>query len=467
MDMDDLVIHGIAIVGISGRFPGAGNHKTFWENISLGKESSTLFSDDELTSKQSCKARVSSDFYVKRRGILEDIEFFDGDFFKISHRESELMDPQHRLFLECSHEALEDAGYDPDRYKGSIGVYGGTGRSTYFLHNLLSHKELMSSIEEYLVRIGNEPDFFTTKVSYKLNLKGPSLSIQTACSSSLVAICNACNHLLSYQCDMALAGGVSIFVPQKSGYFYEEGMIFSPDGHCRPFDALAQGTVPSNGAGVVVLKRLEDAVADRDHIYAVIRGYGINNDGGEKISYSAPSITGQISAIESAFTMAEVNPRSIGYIETHGTGTALGDPIEVEALKRAFRKHTEDTHFCALGSVKANIGHCMEAAGVVGLINAAMAIYHRKIPPLINFSCLNPQIDFKESPFYISNQLQDWNANNQPRRASVSSFGIGGTNAHAILEEAPYFSPVIEEEAPYLIVLSAKTYEALEALASN
>jgi len=464
--MSEMLEHAVAVIGMSGRFPDANNIEDFWKHILESKESTHLFSDKELIDAGISRERIHASHYVKRRGILDNIELFDADFFGIPSYEAELIDPQHRLFLECAFEALENANCRPDQYPGLIGVYGGTGRSLYFLHHLFPDPELMDK-KEYLIRIGNEPDFFTTKVSHKLNLKGPSLTIQTACSTSLVSICVACNHLLTYQCDVALAGGASIFIPQKSGYFHQEGMIFSPDGHCKPFDAGANGTVPSNGIGVVVLKRLEDALADRDYIYAIVRGYGLNNDGKEKMGYSAPSVMGQVKAIESAIAMAGVNPETISYAEAHGTATFLGDPIEMEALTQAFRQYTQKKGFCGIGSVKSNIGHSMEAAGVTGFIKAALSLHEKKIPPTINFEIPSPHLNLENSPFYINTALKDWTSNGSSRRSCVSSFGIGGTNAHVILEEAPKSKVAIHSMRPQLLILSAKTEAALEAMAQN
>ena len=460
--MDQIPEHAIAIVGMSGRFPGAHNIEEFWGNVLHKKETITAFTDQELF-----ESRIQSPNYVKARGILKDVEYFDADFFGIPPLEARLTDPQHRILLECALEALENAGYCPDSYSGSIGIYAGTSRSTYFLNNILPHRDLMETMGDYLVRIGNEQDFLTTKISYKLNLKGPSLTVQTACSTSLVAICTACNQLLTYQCDMALAGGVSIFIPQHSGYEYQKGMIFSPDGHCKPFDVDAQGTVPSNAAGIVVLKRLEDALEDKDHIYTVIRGYGMNNDGGGKMSFSAPSVKGQAEAIGAAISMAGIDPETIGYVEAHGTATHLGDPIEMDALTKAFRSHTQRDGFCAISSVKSNIGHSMEAAGVVGFIKAVLALKEKIIPPALHFNTQNPQINFKNSPFYVNTELKNWSPGIAPRRAGVSSFGIGGTNAHMILEEAPNVKNSREVEGPHLLILSAKTNSALNAITRN
>lgn len=444
--------NAIAVIGLSARFPGAPNVHAFWEHLCQGNETISTLPEDPR--------------YVNRRGILADIEMFDADFFGMSPKEAEITDPQHRIFLECAWEALEMAGHSPDRYPGSIGVYGGTSRSSYFLHHLFSNEALMQALGDYQIRIGNESDFLTTRVSYKLNLKGPSLSIQTACSTSLVAICVACNHLLTHQCDLALAGGVSICIPQQTGYTYHQDMIFSPDGQCRPFDASAKGTVPSNGAGVVALKRLKDAERDGDLIYAVVRGCGMNNDGNEKMGYTAPSVQGQKKAIESAIAMAKIDPATINYIETHGTGTILGDPIEIEALTQAFGEQMEKQH-CAIGSVKGNIGHTMEAAGVAGFIKAVLALHYKRWPASLHFANPNPNIDFQNSPFYVQSTCEEWTTTETTRRAGVSSFGFGGTNAHVILEEARKNAVSSTSVDDQLLVLSAKTPTALKQMALN
>ncbi len=457
--------NAIAIVGMSGRFPGADSIHSFWENLCKGKETISSFSEEELIASGISKSQVKSSGYVKSRGILNDIELFDADFFGFNTKEAQLTDPQHRLFLECAWEALEDAGYCSDNYEGSIGVYGGTGMSSYYLNNIHPNQQLREILGDFLLRIGNDKDFLTTRVSYKLNLKGPSIAIQTACSTSLVAVCVACNHLLTYQCDMALAGGVTISVPQSSGYVYQEGMILSDDGRCRPFDAEAKGTVMSNGAGIIVLKRLQDALADKDHIYAVIRGYGINNDGSGKIGYSAPSVAGQTEAITSAILMAGIDPETIAYAEAHGTGTILGDPVEIQGLIKAFRSSKRG--YCAVGSVKSNIGHTFEAAGVIGLIKAVLALYHRKIPPSLHYHKPNPHIDFAETPFYVNTVLKEWECAIYPRRACVSSFGIGGTNAHAILEESSQKEIIEPSKDTFSLILSARTLSALKTMAHN
>ncbi|MEG3959208.1 non-ribosomal peptide synthetase/type I polyketide synthase [Microcoleus sp. herbarium2] len=459
----------IAIIGMSGRFPGANNIDEFWQNLQDGVESISFFSDRELESSGINSALLGEPNYVKAKAVLDDIDLFDASFFDISPREAKIMEPQQRLFLECAWEALENAGYAPGSHEGSVGVYAGAGLNTYLLFNLSSSLNIESTRDSFQTFISNDKDFLATRVSYKLNLTGPSLTIQTACSTSLVAVHLACQSLLNGECDMALAGGVSIFVPEKVGYLYQEGMIFSPDGHCRAFDAQAQGTLKGDGLGIVVLKRLVDALADGDSIHAVIKGSAINNDGSLKVGYTAPSENGQAQVIKDALTMARVTPESITYVEAHGTGTPLGDPIEIAALTQAFRASTERKGFCAIGSLKTNMGHLDTAAGVAGLIKTALALKHKLLPPSLHFKQPNPHIDFANSPFYVNTTLSEWTAGETPRRAGVSSFGIGGTNAHVILEEAPAPLPVeIEVERPlHILCLSGKSQRALRELATK
>ena len=461
-------IEGIAIIGMAGRFPGAKNVDEFWENLRDGVESISFFSEQELESFGIDESVVRDPRYVKARAVLEDIELFDASFFGFNPREAEITDPQHRFFLESAWQALENAGYNSETYEGSIGVYAGAGSfNTYFLNNLYPNRQLRESVGDFQLAIANEKDFLSTRVSYKLNLKGPSITVQTACSTSLVAISMACQSLLNYQCDMALAGGVSIGVNQKTGYFYKEGMILSPDGHCRAFDAKAQGTVSGSGVGIVVLKRLEEAIADGDYIHAVIKGSALNNDGAFKIGYTAPSIDGQAQAIADALALAEIPPETVTYIEAHGTGTPLGDPIEIAALTQAFSLETKKKGFCAIGSAKSNIGHLDTAAGVTGLIKTVQALKHKLIPPSLHFEQPNPKIDFANSPFYVNTKLSEWKAGKTPRRAGVSSFGIGGTNAHVVLEEAPTLEKSGESRPSQLLVLSAKTSSALDSATVN
>ena len=460
-------LNGIAIVGMAGRFPKARDVAEFWKNICNSTEAISFFSDQELD-PEAGELAGRNPRYVKARGLLEAADMFDAAFFGINPKEAEIMDPQHRLFLECCWEALENAGYNSHKFNGAIGVFGGMSMNTYLAHNLRGQEELIAQVGEYQLMLANDKDFLTTRVSYKLNLKGPSLNIQTACSTSLVAVCVACQNLLNYECDMAMAGAVSVTFPQRKGSLYQEGGIVSPDGHCRAFDAKAAGTVAGEGVGVVVLKRLEDAIAAGDMVYAVIKGFGINNDGSLKVGYTAPSVEGQSEAIEMAQTMAGFPPETISYVEAHGTGTPLGDPIEIEGLTRAFRSGTDAKKFCGIGSVKSNIGHLDTAAGVAGLIKTALALHHKKLPPTLHFELANPKIDFTNSPFYVNDKLKDWKSEGSPRRAGVSSFGIGGTNAHLVLEEAPAMERLeARTKEPVLLTLSARTATALEQMKRN
>jgi amino acid adenylation domain-containing protein len=452
---------GIAIIGMVGKFPGANNVDEFWQNICNGVESHTLFKDEEIDPSENRELR-SEPNYVKAKGIVEGAELFDASFFGISPREAEVMDPQARVFLELAYEALENVGYTAASFLGQIGLYAGSGQNTYFERHLCGRSEIIDRVGAFQTMLANEKDFVTTRISYKLNLTGPSLSINTACSTSLVAIIQAFQGLKSYQCDMALAGGISINTPQNRGYLSEEGGMLSPDGHCRPFDAKGQGTLFNNGAGIVVLKRVKDAIKDGDRIYAVIRGVGMNNDGSDKVSFTAPSVNGQMKAILQAQLSAGIDPETISYIETHGTATRLGDPIEIEALTQAFRMQTNEKQFCAIGSLKSNVGHLVAAAGVSGVIKTALALLHRQIPPSLNFESPNPEIDFANSPFYVNTKLTDWQNKEHPRRAGVSSFGVGGTNAHIILEEAPILEPSGSSRPYQVLLLSAKTETALK-----
>ncbi|PMB52379.1 non-ribosomal peptide synthase [Fischerella thermalis CCMEE 5201] len=460
----------IAIVGLAGRFPGAKNIDEFWNNLQNGVESISFFTDEELLSSGISSSILNDPNYVKAQAILEDAELFDASFFGFNPREAEITDPQHRIFLECAWEALENAGYDSQTYKGAIGVYGGSSLSSYLL-NIYLNQNLINSIDPQQLTIAANKDYLTTRVSYKLNLEGPSYAVQTACSTSLVAVHLACQSLLNGECDIALAGGVSINATRKAGYMYIEGGIGSPDGHCRAFDAKAKGSVGGEGVGIVVLKRLEDALKDRDTIHAVIKGSAINNDGSFKVSYTAPRIDTQAKVIRTAQIVAEVEPETITYVETHGTGTVLGDPIEIAALTQAFRKRTQKEGFCAIGSVKTNIGHLDTAAGVTGLIKTVLALKHKQIPPSLHFEQPNPEIDFANSPFYVNTTLSEWQTNGTPRRAGVSSFGLGGTNAHVIIEEAPVVETrdlASPHSRPWqLVVLSAKTSSALDTATTN
>ncbi|MCK4763371.1 MAG: hypothetical protein KAW12_14325 [Candidatus Aminicenantes bacterium] len=458
----------IAVIGMSGRFPGADNINEFWENLKNGVESISFFSDEELEAEGIDPQLIKNPNYVKARGALADIEHFDASFFGFTPSDAKVLDPQTRLFLECSWEALEDAGYDPGSYNGYIGLYAGA--SDNFPWQAETRLTLAQHPDQFLALILNNKDSMSLLVSYKLDLKGPSFTMFTACSSSLVSVHLACQAILNGECDMALAGGVTVTIPNKTGYLYQPGLIFSLDGRCRAFDAAAKGTVFGSGVGIVALKRLEEAVEDRDNIYAVIKGSAINNDGLRKVGFTAPSIEGQGEVIRTAQQMAQVEAESITYVETHGTGTELGDPVEIEGLKSAF--DTKKKNFCAIGSVKTNVGHLDSAAGVTGFIKAALALKHRLIPPSLHFETPNPRIDFENSPFYVVTEATEWENDSSPGgplRAGVSSFGIGGTNAHVVLEEwaAARIPPGSPGDSPRLLLLSAKTPAALDRMTEN
>ncbi|HEU5377686.1 MAG TPA: aminotransferase class III-fold pyridoxal phosphate-dependent enzyme [Ktedonobacteraceae bacterium] len=464
--MTTLPENAIAIIGMAGYFPGARNIEEFWQNLQQGAESITFFSQRELEEANIPTQLRELPNYRSAYGMLTDIEQFDASFFGFSPKEAELTDPQQRLLLECAWNALESAGYDPSNYGKAISVYAGTSPSTYHINSLLTNADQADPFfYGPQISFGNDTHFTATRISYKLNLHGPSISVNTACSTSLVAVHMACQSLLSGESDMALAGGASITIPQQTGYLYEAGSIMSADGHCRAFDAEAQGTVGGGGAGMVLLKRYDDAVADGDTIYALIRGSAINNDGSTKVGFTAPSVDYQARVIEEALALAEIEADTITYVEAHGTGTPMGDPIEIAALTQAF--DTTATQYCALGSVKTNIGHLDAAAGIAGLIKTSLALYHKQIPPSINFTQPNPEIDFAHSPFYINTSLQEWPVQDTPRRAGVSSFGIGGTNAHIVLEEAPSIPVRRASVAPQLLTLSAKSVAALATAHTN
>ena len=451
-------VERVAIIGMAGRFPCASNVSEFWRNLADGRECITFFSEEKVTAEGVDASVVRNPRHVRAGGVLDGADLFDARFFGYSPREAEVLDPQHRVFLECAWEALEDAAYSPNNYRGSIGVFAGSAMSSY-----MSRFQTPSGAIDFVTRVGNDKDFVPTRVSYKLNLKGPSVNIQTACSTSLVAVHVACESVLTGACDIALAGGVSIIFPQKTGHLYEEEGILSPDGHCRAFDAEARGTVAGNGVGIVVLKRLSEALADRDNIRAVILGSAVNNDGDRKVGYTAPSIDGQAQAIAMAQMMAGVDAGDISYIEAHGTGTQLGDPIEIAALTQAFRMRTTKRGFCAVGSLKTSVGHLDAAAGVAGLIKTVLALENRVLPASLHYERPNPQIDFQSSPFYVNARSASWSPAGKPRIAGVSSFGIGGTNAHVIVREAPPRPEKIPTTQPQLIVLSAKGEESLAA----
>ncbi len=460
---------GIAIIGLAGRFSGSEDLSAFWQMLKHGQDAVVSWNDTELLAAGVDPVLLHHPNYVKAGTVIPDVEYFDADFFDMSARDAEITDPQHRLFMECAWQALEEAGYPPTTTNLCIGLYAGVGENNYQRHYLEPRMtELLSSVGEYRLSILNSKDFIATRTAYKLNLTGPVLTVQTACSTSLVAVHIACQSLLNFECDMALAGGVSIVLPQGQGYLYEPGMILSPDGFCRAFDAQAQGTSPGSGVGVVLLKRLADALADGDNVDAVILGSAINNDGSDKIGYTAPSVKGQAAVILEAQAAADVHPEQISYIEAHGTGTPLGDPIELQALTQAFQANTQRTGYCTIASVKTNIGHADTAAGIAGLIKTVLALKHRQLPPSLHFANPNPQIDFTNSPFFVSDRLRDWEVEpNSQRCAGVSSFGIGGTNAHAIVAEAPIVEPSSPSRSVQLLTLSAKTYTALETATRN
>ena len=453
----------IAVVGMAGRFPGAPDLDTFWQNLAAGVESATRFGRDELLAAGFSPKVVDDPQWVPVRGTLEDAAAFDAGLFGMSPSEATLTDPQHRVFLETCWAALENAGYDPGRFEGDIALFAGCAPNTYQLFHALTGGGSVESLADLATVVANDKDHLTTRVSYKLNLRGPSVDVQTACSTSLVAVQLAVQSLLNFQCDLALCGGVSIAVPMAGGHRYQPGAISSKDGHCRAFDAQATGIFSGDGAGVVVLRRLEDALEDGDTIRAVILGAAINNDGSRKVGYTAPSIDGQAAVIRSALALAEVDARSISYVEAHGTGTALGDPVEVSALSRAFREDTADTGFCALGSVKTNVGHLNTAAGVAGLIKTISSLEAGMLPPSLHFETPNPRMELGRSPFYVNAVLRPWPRAGEPRRAGVSAFGAGGTNAHVIVEEAPLREEREPSAGPHVLRLSARTDAALEA----
>jgi non-ribosomal peptide synthase protein (TIGR01720 family) len=452
----------IAVIGMACRFPGARNVDQFWRNLRDGVESISFFSDAEMIAAGAEPKSLTNPNLVKAGGVLPDIELFDASFFGYSPREAELLDPQQRFFLECAWEALESAGYDPQHVEDTTGVFAGVGVNGY-LFNIYSAQSLVNTTDGMQITIANDKDYVATRVSYKFNLKGPSVNVQSACSTSLLATHLACQSLLSGACDTALAGGVTINIRQKTGYIYREGGILSPDGHTRAFDAGSQGCVGGSGVGVVVLKRLEDALKSGDSILAVIKGSAANNDGSLKVGFTAPSIDGQAAVIGAALDLAEVTPETTSYVEAHGTATRIGDPIEIAALTQAYRERTSESGFCAIGAVKTNIGHLDAAAGVAGLIKTVLALKQKEIPPSLHYEKPNPQIDFASTPFFVNRDLAQWESNGHPRRAGVSAFGIGGTNVHVILEEAPVVSSADISRLWQMLVLSARTESALSA----
>ncbi|GMQ62976.1 amino acid adenylation domain-containing protein [Vallitalea maricola] len=445
----------IAIISMNGRYAGADTVEIFWDKVKHGVD---------FTKGEDISRNTNEDGLIKVKTQLENIDLFDADFFDYSKREAEIMDPQHRLFMECVWESLEKAGYDPENYSGTIGLYGGCNASSYLINNLLPNKELIQSLGDIQVMISNDKDHLTSQTAYKLNLKGPCMTVQTSCSTSLVAVHLGCESLLNGQCDIAIAGGVTLKIPQQEGYQYKSGGLVSEDGYCRPFDTHATGTVYSNGIGVVVLKRLNDAIEDGDTVHAVIKSSAINNDGADRVGYTAPGVNGQCSVISEALEVAQIHPDSIGYVEAHGSGTPMGDAIEIEAITQAYSYYTDRKGYCALGSVKSNIGHLEMASGVTGLIKAALCVRDGVIPPSLHFQEPNPDTDWQNSPFYVNGFLQPWHTDEGPRRAGVSSFGLGGNNAHIIIEQPPSIfikEEGIKKENKDMITISARTETSL------
>lgn len=456
-------IEPIAIVGMSCKFPGAKNIDAFWSNLKDGKESLSLFTEKELLDSGIDREVINDPAYVSASCIIDDIEMFDFSFFGYSAAEAELIDPQQRLLLMCAYETFEDAGYAPAEYDGDVGVFTSVRTSGYvkILNRVFQRPGTSKSFEALL---GTAVDQACMRISYGLNLRGPSISVQTACSASVVGAHMACESLRNRECDAALAGAASILIPQKQGYLYEDGTIVSPDGHCRAFDVKAGGAVGGNGVGMVLLKRMTDAVRDRDRIYAIIRGSAVNNDGSSKVGYRAPNLEGQADVIEEALMMADVDAETISYVEANGTGTFIGDSIEIEALTRNFRNKTDEKTFCGIGSVKTNIGHLAQGAGIAALIKTALSLKNRQIPPSLNCETPNPKL--RESPFYVVTKLTDWETNGFPRRAGINSFAIGGTNSHMVLEEAPVLDKPLGggKRACHILTIAAKNEDALRAM---
>lgn len=454
----------IAVIGLACRVPGAGDARRFWQNLVDGVDAVRVTTLEEQRALGVPEQLLRDPNFVPAAMVLDDHDGFDTAYFGMSTREAEVRDPQHRLFLEVAHTALEDAGYDAFRGPMDAGVYAGVGSDVYQWLNIRSNPRAYATAGWLAVMVGNHADYCATLTSYKLDLRGPSVTLHTACSTSLVAVHTACEALRNGECDVALAGGANIEVPAGQGYVYDDDGITSPDGHCRAFDAAGGGTIWGSGAGVVVLKRLSDAIADRDHVRAVVRGNAVNNDGAGKVGFSAPSLEGQAAAVAQALGVAEVDPRTVTYVEAHGTGTALGDPIEVGALSRVFQRDTDDSGWCAIGSVKSNIGHLGQSAGIAGMIKTVLALEHGVLPASLHYETPNPKIDFGANPFYVNAARSPWPRGESPRRAGVSSFGIGGTNAHLVLEEAPPPAPADAPAAPvHLLQVSARTETALDA----
>ena len=470
MAPDDEELEGrVAIIGMAGRFPGAPDIAAFWSNLRRGVESIVSFSEDELLAAGESLDNIRDPSYVRAAAPLDDIDQFDAGFFGMSPRDAAVFDPQHRLFLEVAWECFEHAGYVGERIDGAVGVFASCGLSEYMFKNVLANEHISTSVGEWLVRhTGNDTNFLATRVSYELDLNGPSLNVQTACSSTLVAVHLACQSLLSGECDVALAGGAVVAPVQRRGYFYKEGEILSPDGHCRAFDAKSAGTVISSACGAVLLKPLTNAIDDGDHVLAVVRGSAINNDGRAKVGYLAPSVPGQAQVVTEALAVAGVDPRDVTYVEAHGTGTLIGDPIEIAGLTQAYRRSTDDNQFCAIGSLKSNIGHTGEAAGVSALIKTVLSLQHQEIPPSLHFEEPNPQADFPNSPFFVNAALRPWEPGPCGTRiAGITGLGAGGTNAHVLVEEAPATEPSSPSDRPQLMTVSARTADGVRRAAAE
>ncbi|WP_410606659.1 SDR family NAD(P)-dependent oxidoreductase [Amycolatopsis sp. lyj-109] len=450
----------IAVVGMAGRFPGADDVGALWETVRAGRSGITRFTDEELLSAGVPADRLGDPAYVKAGAVVRGVEDFDAGFFGINPKEAQILDPQHRLFLEHSQHALEDAACDPARFDGAIGVFAGCAWSTYLTHNL-TPADAAREMGEIAIALGNDKDTLATRVSHTLGLSGPAFSVQSACSTSLVAVCVAASSLANFECDVALAGGVSIGVPHRVGYLYQQGGIAPPDGECRAFDAAGLGAPLGGGVGVVALRRLEDALADGDRVYAVLRGWAVNNDAGRKVGFTAPGVEGQATVIAEALAAAGLEPADIGYVEAHGTGTALGDAAEIAALQQVFAGRS-----LRIGSVKTNVGHLDRAAGVTNLIKAALSLHHEEIPPTRNLGTPNPQLTAGGAELTVVTERTPWPRTDTPRRAGVSAFGIGGTNAHVVLEEAPLLSPTTATGSE-LLVWSARSAAAADAATAN
>lgn len=469
----ELPPNAIAVVGMACKFPGANSLSTFWDNLRRGEESIVTLSDEELLTAGISEKVLANHAYVRRAGLLDGIEEFDADFFNFTPRAARMTDPQHRLFLQCAWHALEDAGYDPADIEGSVGVYGTSTTSGYLLHNLMSHYDPDAIIgqgvtfEMVNLSLQNDKDYLATRVAHQFNLRGPALSVQTACSSALVAVHLACQSILNGECDMALAGGASLRIPHRVGYWHEPGSMVSVTGHCRPFDVRSDGTIFSSGVGLVVLKSFQDAVDAGDRIHAVIRGSALNNDGSTKMTYAAPNAAGQADVIAEAHAVAEIDASTVSYIETHGTGTPLGDPIEIDGLRQAFDVSEEvRSGPCYIGSVKSNIGHLESAAGIASLIKTILCLKHQALPATLHYTSPNPELHLEQGPFVVRSEYGPWEWDG-PRRAGVSSFGVGGTNAHVVLEEAPAVPASNIQPGPQVLLLSARTAETLQQARSD